>query len=97
MEALNKVYWKLGQSSGNEPRLIHDVEHTVIVVAAVYQCQNGHIVSGSNPSILQLMDSELVPFILLHRTGFSKGLVSSMIQLISEGMTMSGIERYIKK
>lgn len=97
MGALQKEYWKQGQSLGNEPRLIHDVEHTVIVVVAVYQCQNGHTTSGTNPSLLQLLDSEHIPFILLHRTGFLKVLVRSMIQLISEGLTMSGIERYFKK
>jgi hypothetical protein len=43
------------------------------------------------------MDSNIVPFILLHQTGFSKLFVRSIIQQTSQGMTLSAIGRYIKK
>lgn len=94
---LMKECWKQGQSAGNEPRLIHGVEHTIIVVSAVYHCQNGHTTSATSPSILQMVDINYLPFILFHRTGFTKMLVRSIIQLTSEGMTLAAIERYLKK
>lgn len=94
---MKKAYWKCGQSEGKQPRLLHDAEHTILLVIAVYSCDNGHTISSTDPSILRKVNPELQPFVLLHRIGFTKAFVRSVIQMISEGMTVSAIERYFKK
>lgn len=38
------VYWKWGQSIGIQPRVIHGLENTILIVPAVYICGNKHTV-----------------------------------------------------
>jgi len=92
-----KQYWKMGQSKGIQPRVIHDMEHTVLVVPAVYSCPNEHTMSATDPSIMSMLTAEEQPFTLLHRTGFTKCFLRSIIHLISESMTISAVESYIIK
>ena len=93
---LDKItYWKWGQSTGLQPRVIHGLETTILIVPAI--CGNKHTLVSTDPRILNILKYEQLPFVLLHRTGFSKQFVLSIIQLLSEGMTISRVEQYIKK
>ena len=80
-----RIYWKRGQSTGLQPRVIH--EYTVLVVPAVYSCEYEHTVSSTDPSIVNVLCWEQHPFVLLHRTGFTKHFVNTIIDLLQEGMT----------
>lgn len=91
------VRWKWGQSLGLQPRVIHGLETTILIVPAVYSCVNEHTIVATDPRILKLLNSDLLPFVLLHRTGFSKQFVSAIIHLLCEGMTISRVEQYITK
>lgn len=55
------VYWKWGQSDGLQPRVIHDVEHTVLIVAAVYTCVCEHTMVATDPCILKMLTFEQLP------------------------------------
>ena len=92
-----RVYWKCGQSSGLQPRVVHCIEYTVLVVPAVYSCEYEHTVSSTDPSIVNVLRWEQHPFVLLHRTGFTKHFINTIITLLQEGMTISRIELFIAK
>ena len=96
-QSMFKQYWKLGQSDGKQPRVIHSLEHTVLVVSAVYGCHNQHTMSATDPSIVNMLNVHQQPYALLHRTGLTRFLVRSVIRLFSGTVTISAIESYIIK
>ena len=89
--------WKRGQSPALEPRLLHDITSTVVLISSQYVCHNKHVVLTTDPRVLKLLLPEQIPFILLHRTGFLKTFKDQVIGLIEEGMSILGVERYIRK
>ncbi len=50
---------------------------------------------ATDPRILEMLTLEQLPFVLLHRTGFTKAFISSIIQLVRKGMTIVQVEQYI--
>jgi len=38
-----------------------------------------------------------IPFILLHKTGFMRNFVHTVIELVQQGMTLCGVERFIQQ
>ena len=51
---LNFHVWASGTSKGKQPRILHDVHHTVLLVCAIYKCtENHHVVYSTDPRILQ--------------------------------------------
>ena len=94
---IRTIYWKMGQSIGLQPRVIHCIEYTVLVVPAVYSCVHEHTVVSTDPSIVNVLHVEQQPFVLLHRTGFTKHFVRTVIHLLQEGMNIAKIELYIAK
>lgn len=89
--------WKVGQSRGLQPRVIHDIDLVVLLVSCQYKCCNGHCILTTDPRILELVSVEHIPFILLHKTGFTKSFARKVIGLLEEGMSISSIERFIKQ
>lgn len=93
---LSLFRWNTGSSSGHCPRIIHDIQHLILLVAAVYQCANGHEILSTDPQILALfIEQEHVPFILFHRSGISRGFCRMVIQLALQGMGFTAIEHFI--
>lgn len=87
--------WRTGSHKGNQPRVIHSIESTILLVTAEYSCGNGHIIFGSDSRIIQIIPAQFVPFVLLHRTGFTKQFISTAIHLIGEGQSIHSVIRYI--
>lgn len=86
-QPLKKIaHWKSGQ-----PRIIHDTHNTVLIVPAVYTCDYEHTLVATDPRILKIFTFDRIPFILLHRTGFTKTFINSIIQLLYGGMELSTI------
>ena len=79
-----------------QPRLIHDVRSIVILVGAIYRCSSNHVVYSTDASILQKIDRAHILFILLHRTGFTRGFVQCVVNLAQEGLSMQAISRHIE-
>lgn len=94
-QSIERKAWKLGQSPALEPRLIHGIESNVILVSSQYICSNSHIFLTTDPRVLNLLSSDYVPFILLHRTGFVRSFLDCIIGLIGEGLRISAVERFI--
>ena len=92
---LTVLQWKLGQSVGLLPRVIHSIQYTVLVISTIYGCENKHTVVATDPRVLQFLSFQL-PFVL-HRTGFTKQFIECAINLVSEGLTIAGVEKYVVK
>ena len=95
---LKSWQWKCGQSNALQPRILHDITHAVLLVSAVYMCDNGHEVPSTDPNILQMIYPEThLPFVLLHRTGFTRGFLHIVIQLFVQGLPLSVIESFVSE
>ena len=90
--------WKYGQTNALQPRVIHCLYHTVLLVSVVYMCENGHEVPSTDPRILQMLKvEEHVPFILLHKSGFTRDFVHTILLLYIQGMPLKSIETYVRE
>ena len=87
--------WKIGQTHSLQPRILHTVEHTVLLVSALYSCSFGHEVSSIDPKFLMQISQDHIPFVLLHKTGFLKQFIQSMMSLVRQGMTFSSVEHFL--
>ena len=89
--------WNIGNSISHSPRLLHGVDHTILLVAVVYSCAEGHEIYSTDPHILELFpEEEQIPFILLCRTGFTRDFARTVIHMTLEGMSLSSTERLIR-
>lgn len=89
--------WNIGSNAGNCPRIIHDTEHMVLLVPAVYACSCGHEVLATDPRLLLcLPEQEYVPFILFHRSGVMRNFARLIITLTVQGLSFNAIEESIK-
>ena len=88
---LSFYVWPMGQNKGKQPRLIHDTKSIVLLVGAIYKCSNNHTVYSTDPRYLK----KILPFVLLHRTGFTRTFIHSAISLAQEGLSMLAIARHI--
>ena len=91
-----RTTWKIGQSQGLQPRVLHDIDSVVIVVACQYRCTNGHTFLTTDPRVLELISTENIPFILLL---IEVDLWSPSVgkSLVGEAMSTSAVEWYIKE
>ena len=81
-----------------QPCILYDITHTVLLVSAVYMCDNGHEVPSTDPNIFQMIYPEThLPFVLLHRTGFTRGFLHIVIQLFVQGLPLSAIESFVSE
>ncbi len=72
------------------PRSIHDTHEMILLIAAVYKCNCDHIVYSTDPILMQTISRDEIPFVLLHRTGFTKRFVQNV------GLSMESIARQIE-
>ena len=84
-DCVSKVHfyqWNAGQNDGHYPRLLHEISRVVILLPAVYKCDNGHELLSTDPYILrQFPEGEYIPFILFHRSGITREFARSTIGL----------------
>ena len=86
----------MGQNTGRLPRLIHDTEGVVLLVSALYKCSNGHLIYSTDPRLMKKISIPYLPFILLHRTGFTRSFITNVGSLVQQGLSMNCIARHIK-
>ena len=91
---VKRKVWKLGQSQGLQPHLLHDVDCMIILISCQYVCPNNHTYPTTDPRVLELINCDDIPFVLLHKSGFLKSFVH---RVFSEGMTIAAVERFIKE
>lgn len=93
---MHQVYWMDGSSSDKQPRVLHGVDRIVLLVSAVYACKSNHRVLAHDESVLQYFPNQcLLPFVLLHRTGFTKELVDTCMALVRRGINFYSMEAFI--
>ena len=83
-------YWNDGSSPSKQPRTLHGIDNIVILVSAVYLCDNRHKLLANDELILEKFPSStMIPFILLHRTGFTRGVVDMCMALCRRGINFT--------
>ena len=96
-KAIHLHQWNTGHSDGHHPRLLHDLNYMVLLVPALYACDNGHQTLATDPYILQQFpEAEHIPFILFHRSGVTREFARVILGLSIEGLSFSAAERFIK-
>ena len=89
-------YWNDGSSPSRQPRTLHGIDNIVILVSAVYLCDNRHKLLANDELILERFPSStMIPFILLHRTGFTRGVVDMCMSLCRRGINFYNLESII--
>ena len=86
-------YWNDGMTRYTQPRLIHGVDDVVLLVSAVYVCEEKHKILGHDERILRMLRGKVsYPFILLHQTGFTATFVEMCQSLCQAGMNFHSLE-----
>lgn len=75
-------YWNDGSTPARQPRIILTVDNTVVLVSAVYICDNRHKLLAHEEILECFQDKSVIPFVLLHKTGFTMDLVEMCSLLI---------------
>lgn len=89
-------HWNDGTTEGKQPRILHGMNNIVYLVSAVYTCDNQHQIMAHDELILSTLSSKMTtPFVLFHRTGFTRELVDMIIALTRKGMNFYKIESLI--
>ena len=89
-------YWNDGTSTHNQPRVLHDIDDIVLLVSAVYVCEEQHRMIAHDQRIMnQLPDNIVFPFVLLHQTGFTMRFVELVQSLWQSGMNFHSLEGVI--
>ena len=89
-------YWNDGRSTHNQPRVLHDIDDIVLLVSAVYVCEEQHRMIAHDQRIMnQLPDNRVFPFVLLHQTGFTMRFVELVQSLCQSGMNFHSLEGVI--
>ena len=89
-------YWNDGSMQYRQPRVIHDVKDVILLVSAVYMCEDRHKTLANDPRILKMLPKTMIPFIMLHRSGFSQDMIDLIMSFCHRGMNFYSIEAAIK-
>ena len=96
--SLTFYQWRNGVTARARPRIIQALSCNIILVSCTYHCSAGHEVLSTDPAILEaIQEREVIPFILLHKTGFTRELVCLALGMFREGMNFKTIERVLKR
>ena len=79
----------------HEPYMTHNI---VLLVSAVYTCDSGHKLPAHDATILKRFPAyQMIPFILLSRTGFITDLVNLCTTFCTHGMNFYTIETFLSE
>lgn len=85
-------YWTDGVHSF-QPRTLHSFDHLVLLVSRVYQCISKQTLLAHDERLLQMLAKSVnVPFVLLHKTGFTKEFINRVVALCNNGLNFFKIE-----
>lgn len=94
--AMYEGYWNDGTSDAKQPRILHGFDNIIVLVSAVYVCYNRHKMLAHDETILQLFPSSaVIPFVLLHKTGFTRELVDTCTVFSRRGINFYRLESLI--
>ena len=92
--ALKALWWQDGSKERYNPGSIHGMKGEVLIIAQILHCSNGHQITTCDARILLSTFSNklCIPFILLHRCGFTWELSELIFALAMQGLSFSNIE-----
>jgi hypothetical protein len=94
--SLSVLYWLDGKTSSKQPRILHSIESTVLLVSAVYGCVSKHKMLAHDEAVLQCSPAQhIVPFVLFHRTGFTREFAGTCLALLRRGVNFHNMESII--
>lgn len=86
-------YWTDGVHSF-QPRTLHSFDHLVLLVSRVYQCISKQTLLAHDERLLQMLAKSVnVPFILLHKTRFTKEFINRIVALCKNGLNFSRLNQ----
>ena len=93
---MKRVVWQDGSSRRYYPRCIYGTRRCVVLVCQMYRCARGHLMTSCDPRVLQhFITKEVIPFILLHKSGVTRELQLHILRLCSQGRSFSNISMFI--
>ena len=88
----HKKCWADGTQS-YQPRILHSFDHTVLLVSRVYCCFSSQTLLAHDERLLQILTKSIdIPFVLLHKTGYTKDFINEVVALCNNGMNFFKIE-----
>lgn len=70
----------------------------MLLVSRIYICENHHVSQAHDEKVLKLLPRSLqVPFVLLHKTGYTQSFVEQLLFLTNNGMNFYNIESTISQ
>lgn len=90
-----EAYWNDGSSSSKQPRTINGIDDIVLLVSAVYTCEKRHKILAHDEIVLKQLPEPMIPFCLLHKTGFTRELVDLCVALCRQGINFYNMESLI--
>ena len=60
-------------------------------------CECSHTVSATDPQLTENILQEQIPFVLLHRTEFTRHFINTIVHLFRQGMLLYKIEKFANK
>lgn len=85
-------YWNDGAKPYRQPRSIHCAGENILLVSAVFICDDKHRTLAHDPRVLEMIPREMIPFALMHRTGFSRVFIDMVASFCHNGMNFHALE-----
>ena len=83
-------------SQGYHPRILHSFRCITLLVSRMYRCANNQVLYGHDEKVLKLFPTTFeIPFVLLHKTGYTKVFADEILALCRTGMNFYSIESLI--
>ena len=90
------VFWNDGSAASRNPRKLHAMDNIVLLVSAVYTCDNKHRLLSHDPLILDCYPlKSIIPFVFLHKTGFVGDFAETCTSLIRSGLNFYALETLV--
>lgn len=93
---MKHVVWQDGSSRRYYPRCIYGTRGCVVLVCQIFRCARGHFMTSCDPRILQHFErKQVIPFILLHKSGVTRELQLQIFRLCSQGRSFCDIHKFL--
>ena len=91
-QPLKRRSWKDGHSSRDNPRVLYGIDQPVLLIGCLYACSKDHRVLSHDRKVTDLCEERLIPFVLLHKVGVTKSLLSYIVSHVTAGLNFRSIE-----
>ena len=90
---LQCLRWQDGYKPRYNPRSVYGLNGPVFLVGQILHCSQHHQITTCDPRVLaKFSDKTCIPFILLHRCGWTRDLSELIFTLAAQGLSFSDIE-----